>query len=213
MRPEPHPGIAPIPRRHVPLAITGLALALTRHARAQPAKSVRYRATIDALDGNTVALTTRGGQKVTMTVAPNAIVLAIVPVKLEDIKPGSYVGSGAVPAADGTLRALEVHVFPENMRGTGAGHRPFDLEPNSTMTNGTVGAVSGTSGRTLKVTFPDGEKTIEVPPGTPVVTYEPGSRDLLTKGAHCIVFGTEAADGSQTATRFSVGKDGLVPPM
>jgi hypothetical protein len=99
------------------------------------------------------------------------------------------------------------------MRGTGEGYRPFDLKPQSTMTNGTVGAVTGSVGRTLTVSYKGGEKTIIVPPGTPVVTYEPGSRSLLVPGAHIILFGTQAADGKVTANRISVGKNGLVPPM
>ena len=189
------------------------ALALTRRAAAQSTRSVRYRATIDGLDGRTLSLTTRAGQQVTMTLPSDAVILAIVPMKLEDIGPGAYIGSAAMPRPDGTQRALEVHVFPENMRGTGVGHRPFDLERNSTMTNGTVGAVSGTSERKLKVAYPDGEKIIVVPPDTPVVTFEPGSRDLLVKGAHCIVSGTEAPDGTLSVIRILVGKDGLVPPM
>jgi hypothetical protein len=140
-------------------------------------------------------------------------VVAIVPIALEAIKPGSFIGTAAVPGADGTLRALEVHVFPESMRGTGEGHRPFDLQPQSTMTNGTVGSVTGTTGRTMTITYQGGEKTIDIPPGTPIVTYEPATRAMLVAGAHVILFGTEADGGAITATRIAVGKDGLVPPM
>jgi hypothetical protein len=173
----------------------------------------RLRASIDQVTENGLMLTTRAGEKVTVTLAPNATVVALVKIPLEDIKPNSFIGSAAVPQPDGTQKALEVHVFPESMRGTGEGHRPFDLKPESTMTNGTVGSVTGTSGRTLTVTYQGGEKTIVVPPDTPIVTYEPGSRALLVPGAHIILFGTAAADGSITANRISVGKDGLVPPM
>jgi hypothetical protein len=183
---------------------------------------VRYRATIDAADAKSISLTTRSGQQLTMSVASDTVILAIVPFKLEDIKPGSYIGSAAMPQRDGTLRALEVHVFPESMRGAGEGYQPFDLEPRSTMTNGTVGTVTtnetagagtGGTGRTLMVNYPDGAKTIVVPPDTPVVTYEPGSPALLVPGAHCIVSGIEASDGRLSATRIAVGKNGLVPPM
>lgn len=99
------------------------------------------------------------------------------------------------------------------MRGTGEGHRPFDLGPDSTMTNGTVGDVVVSSGRTLKVGYKGGEKTIAVPPETPIVAYEPGSRALLVKGAHVMVFATEGLGEGSTAVRIAVGKDGLVPPM
>jgi hypothetical protein len=201
-------------RRQLWLLAAGAAgLAATGAALAQAPQGVRVRATIDAVDANSLSLTTRTGEKVTVALAPDTIVSALVPIKLEDIKPGSFIGSAAMPQADGTQRALEVHVFPEAMRGTREGHRPFDLQPQSTMTNGTVGAVTGSVGRTLTVSYKGGEKTIVVPPDTPVVTYEPGSRALLVPNAHVIVFGTQAADGKVTATRVSVGKNGLVPPM
>lgn len=202
-------------RRHLWLLLAAGAatLAASGPALAQPTQSVRIRATIDAVDAKSISLTTRSGDKVTVALDLDTVVTALVPIKLEDIKPGSFIGSAAMPQADGTERALEVHVFPESMRGAGEGHRPFDLQPQSTMTNGTVGSVTGSVGRTLTVTYKGGEKTIAVPPDTPVVTYEPGSPDLLTRGAHVIVFGTQAADGTVTATRIVVGKNGLVPPM
>jgi hypothetical protein len=199
-------------RRH--LGLTALALILAGPAwAADPPKPYRVRATVDSVTGDSVALTSRGGEKVTAALTADTVVTAIVPVKLEDIKPGSFVGSAAMPQADGTQKALEVHVFPESMRGTGEGHRPFDLQPQSTMTNGTVGAVTGTSDRTLQVTYKGGEKTIVVPPETPIVTYEPATRAMLTTGAHVILFGTQAEDGAITATRIAVGKNGMVPPM
>jgi hypothetical protein len=182
-------------------------------AQAQSPRSARIRGTIDSVAAGSLSLTSRSGQKLTVALASDTVIVAIVPIKIEDIKPGSFVGSAAMPQADGTQRALEVHVFPESARGTGEGHRPFDLQPESTMTNGTVGTVSGSAGRTLTVTYQGGQKTIVVPPDTPVVTYEPGSPALLAPGAHVIVMGTEASDGKISATRISVGKDGLVPPM
>jgi hypothetical protein len=189
----------------------GLLVAGAAHAQAPNA--VRYRATVDTVTTDSVSMTSRTGEKLTAALTASTNVTAIVPIKLEDIKPGSFIGSAAVPQSDGTQKALEVHVFPEAMRGTGEGHRPFDLLPTSTMTNGTVGAVTGSAGRTLTVSYQGGEKTIVVPPETPVVTYEPGTKALLVAGAHVILMGTRAEDGKITATRISVGKDGLVPPM
>jgi hypothetical protein len=186
-------------------------LAGTTVAHAQ--SPARLRATIDAVNGSRMALTTRSGDKVTVAVAPDLTVTELASVKLQDIKPGSFIGTAALPQPDGTERALEVHVFPESMRGTGEGFRPFDLQPESTMTNGTVGSVTGTSGRTLTVRYKGGQQTIVVPPNTPVVTFEPGSRAMLVPGAHIILFGTRADDGEVTAKRISVGKDGMVPPM
>ena len=204
----------PLTRRHVGRFIAWAVLLTAIGTAAGQAQQVaRVRATVDTVDGNRMSLTTRTGDKLTVSLAPNVAVVEIVPVRLEDIKQGSFIGAAAMPQPDGTQRALEVHVFPERMRGTGEGYRPFDLQPQSTMTNGTVGALTGTVGRTLTVTYQGGKQTIVVPPDTPVVTFEPGSPTLLVPNAHVIVMGRRAPDGDLTATRISVGKDGLVPPM
>jgi hypothetical protein len=195
------------------LAVGGVGLVTAGAALAQTPQTVRVRATIDAADAKSIAVTTRTGEKLTIALAPDTVVVAIIPIKLEDIKPGSFIGSAAMPQPDGTQRALEVHVFPESMRGTGEGHRPFDLQPQSTMTNGTVGSVTGSTSRTLTVAYQGGSKTIVVPPETPVVTYEPGTPALLVPKAHVIVMATQTPDEKLTATRISVGKNGLVPPM
>ncbi|HEY1935763.1 MAG TPA: DUF5666 domain-containing protein [Acetobacteraceae bacterium] len=182
-------------------------------AQAQTPQPVRLRATIDAITADSISVTTRGGEKDTVALTPKTGVSAIAPVSLADIKSGSFIGTAAMPQSDGTQRALEVHVFPESMRGTGEGFRPFDLQPQSTMTNGTVGSVTGSSGRTLTISYKGGQQTVMVPPGTPVVTFEPGSRAMLVPGAHVIVFASKSADGTLTANRIAVGKNGLVPPM
>jgi hypothetical protein len=201
-------------RRHLwRLAAGMVALGASGAALAQAPQPVRIRGKIDATNAKSLSLTTRTGDKQTVWLTPDTVVSALAPIKLEDIKPGCFIGAAAMPQADGTQRALEVHVFPESMRGTGEGHRPFDLQPQSTMTNGTVGAVAGTVGRTLTVSYQGGEKTIVVPPDTPVVTFEPGSPALLIPDAHVIVFGTQGPDAKVTATRILVGKNGLVPPM
>jgi hypothetical protein len=204
----------PLVRRHVGKFIAGVVLFAAIGATAgQAREAIRVRATVDTVDGNSLRLTTRTGDKMTASLAPDVAVVEIVPVRLEDIKQGSFIGAAAMPQPDGTQRALEVHVFPESMRGTGEGYRPFDLRPQSTMTNGTVGALTGTVGRTLTVTYQGGKQSIIVPPDTPVVTFEPGSPALLVPNAHVIVMGRRTPDGTMTATRISVGKDGLVPPM
>jgi hypothetical protein len=191
----------------------GLLVPVVSRVEAQTPVTTRIRGDIEALDGQDIHIVSRSGQNVSLRLAGDLQVQGVAPISIDAIKPGSFIGSAAVAQPDGTLRAREVHVFPEAMRGTGEGHRPFDLGPESTMTNGTVGDVVGSSGRTLKVGYKGGEKTIVVPPETPIVTYEPGSRALLVKGAHVIVFATEGPGNSLTATRIAVGKDGLVPPM
>lgn len=206
------PGQRFIRRQLWHLAIAGV-VAATSPSWAQSPREVRYRATVDSADAKSINVITNAGQQLTMRLSFDTVILAIVPFRLEDITPGMFIGAAAMPRPNGTELALEVHVFPESMRGTGEGHRPYDLEPRSTMTNGTVGAVTGETGRTLTVRYSDGEKIIVVPPDTPVVTFEPGSRALLVRGAHCIVVGTEEANGSLSASQILVGKDGLVPPM
>jgi hypothetical protein len=160
---------------------------------------------------------TTGGQAVTIALDPKTPITAVTAAKLADITPGSFVGSAARPGPDGKLVALEVHIFPEKLRGTGEGHRAMDIGPQTTMTNGTVGSdiasVSGVSGRTLTVRYAGGEQTITVPAGVPVVLFDVGDQTLLTPGAHVSVSATEAADGTLHAARIAVGKAGATPPL
>jgi hypothetical protein len=194
--------------------LVGAALqGIGRTANAQTPGTVRIRGDVEAVDGQQIHIISRRGEKFTLRMADDMKVQAIVPIAIDAIKPGSFIGSAAIPQPDGTLRAQEVHVFPEAMRGAGEGHRPFDLGPGSTMTNGTVGEVVVSEGRTLKVNYKGGEKTIVVSPETPIVAYEPANRELLVPSAHIIVFGTESPEKNLTATRIVIGKNNLVPPM
>lgn len=197
--------------RRALLAAASLAAA-ARPGRAQPATR-RLRGQIDSASQDTIRITIRSGEKLTLKLANDVRIAEIVPIAISAIKPGAFIGTTAVPQPDGTLKALEVHVFPEEMRGAGEGHRPWDLAPQSTMTNGTVGDVKVTDGRTLTLAYKGGEQKVFVPQTTPVVTYQPGSRDMLRAGAHVFIIATEGPDEALTATRVGVGKDGLVPPM
>jgi len=196
----------------IPLA-GGTSLAIARTARAQAPNIIRIRGDIESVDATDIHILSRRGEKFTLRMADDLKVQLIAPIAIEAIQPGSFIRSAAIGQPNGTFRAQEVHVFPESMRGTGEGHRPFDLGPGSTMTNGTVGEVTMSEGRTLKVNYKGGEKTIVVSPETPIVAYEPGSRALLVPSAHVIVFATEGPEKTLTAMRINVGKDHLVPPM
>ena len=200
------------PSRRAVLAGLLAAVAVTP-AGAQTPPAARLRGTITARDRDRLTLTTRGGEEVKVVLLADTSVTAIVPASLDSIAKGSFIGTAAMPGPNGTLVAIEVHVFPEAMRGTGEGHRPFDLQPESTMTNGTVGDVVVASGRTLTVEYKGGQKTVTVPPETPIVSFEPATPELLTAGAHVILFGSKQDDGSVAAARILVGKDGVVPPM
>ncbi|MFO1074449.1 MAG: hypothetical protein U1E17_17545 [Geminicoccaceae bacterium] len=203
-----------ITTRAAALAAWLLLAAAVPPALAQPAP-VRLRATIEGVNGDVVTLLTREREQVAVRLAPDATVSAMVPAELAAIRPGTFIGTAAVPQPDGTLRAQEVVLFPEAMRGVGEGHRPWDLTPDSTMTNATVSAadVSGVQGRQLTLTYKGGEQRLVVPPEAPIVTLEPGDRSLVRTGAHVFLSATPQADGTLLATRMTVGKDGLIPPM
>ena len=146
----------------------------------------------------------------------NMAITEVVPIALADIRAGSYLGTTAIPGADGVLQAQEVHVFSEAQRGTGEGHRPMAAQPQATMTNATVvdisELVSATgAGRLIKLKYKDGEKTVNVPPTVPVVLFKPGDRSLVVLGAHVSVV-AEQRDGKPTALRLSAGRNGFVPP-
>jgi hypothetical protein len=203
-----------IARRLVLLA-SALALAAPL-LQAQPAggspPTVRLRGTIEALTDGRMTLRERGGQRIELAIAPNLSVTEVYPVALADVGAGSFIGVGAMPQADGSQRAIAVTVFPEAMRGTGEGHRPFDFLPQSTMTNATVAdVVSAPDGRRLQVRYKDGEKTIVVPPDVPVVSLRPGDRGLLVVGG-AVSLTAQEINGQPTATRISAGRNGFAPP-
>jgi hypothetical protein len=174
----------------------------------------RVRGTIEAVDGDVLAVKSRSGEDFKLRMASDMKLVGIVKISLAEIKVGSFIGATTVPGPDGSQNAVEVHVFPEAMRGTGEGSRPFDLRPNSTMTNATVAeSVAGNDGHTLLVKYKDGEKKVVVLPDTPVVTYVPAEKSELKAGAKVIAFFKKLPDGSFEADRISVGRDGLTPPM
>lgn len=187
---------------------------LAGHAFAQSGSvMVRLRGKIESVADDSLHLILRNGDRVTAALPADLTVTWLIPAKPSDIEKGSYIGTAAMPQPDGTLRALEVQVFPPSMRGVGEGSRPFDVAPGSTMTNGTIGTIVSTNGRTLTVTYKGGEKQVFVPDGVPFVSYAPADRSALTPGANVLVMATRAPDGSVTASRVLVGKGGLVPPM
>jgi hypothetical protein len=198
-----------------PLAAIAVVVASSLYAIAQqPPSPSRLRGTIEAVDGEMLAVKSRGGEDFKLRMTGDMRVVGIVKISLSDIKVGSFIGTTTVPGPDGSQNAVEVHVFPENMRGTGEGSRPFDLRPNSTMTNATVAdAVVNNEGHILTVKYKDGEKKVVVSPDTPVVTYVPADKSDLKAGARIIAFMKKLPDGSFEATRISVGRDGLTPPM
>lgn len=201
--------------KHVLISVAlllGSAVAAAQTPATAPAP-MRLRATIEKVDGAALTVKERSGEVVTLTLADNAVVTEVLPIALSAIQPGAFIGTAAMPRPDGTLEALEVLVFPESARGTGEGHRPYDLQPGSTMTNATVAdLVASPKGRTLTLRYKDGEKTVQVPDATPVVTFKPGDRSLLVVGCKVIVT-AEVRNGQPVATRVLAGRDGFTPPL
>jgi len=184
----------------------------------------RVRGDVVSVADNTITVKSRGGETLTLKLADDARVSLAEKADLSDVRDGSFIGTTAVPQPDGTLRAIEVHVFPDSMRGTGEGHRPWDLQPGSTMTNATVSSakasstmtnatVSKVAGRKLTLKYAGGEKTVVLPSDVAVVKLEPADRSRLSPGAHVFAVTSRQPDGMLRAERVIVGKDGLVPPM
>ena len=185
-------------------------------ALAKAAPLATARATIETIsaDGATLGVRTRAAEEQTVHLGPKTRFVLVVPATLADVKPGTFVGVAAVPGEGAELKAMEVHIFPEAMRGSGEGFRPFDLAPKSSMTNGNISArVNAATGPKLTVTYKGGEQTIVVGPKTPIVALQPGARTDLKKGGAIIARGPKQDDGSIDAAFVLIGKDGLVPPM
>ncbi|SIO62287.1 hypothetical protein SAMN05443247_09195 [Bradyrhizobium erythrophlei] len=198
-----------------PLVAVAMVAASTLYAIAQqPPTPSRVRGTIEGVDGDVLSVKSRSGEDVKLHMTSDVLVVGITKISLSDIKVGSFIGTTTVPGPDGSQNAVEVHVFPEAMRGTGEGSRPYDLRPNSTMTNATVDqSVVGNDGHTLLIKYKDGEKKVLVSAETPVVTYVPADKSDLKAGAKVIAFMKKLPDGSFETNRVSVGRDGLTPPM
>jgi hypothetical protein len=198
-----------------PLVAVAMLAASSLYALAQqPPTPSRVRGTIEAVDGAQLTVKSRSGEDVKLHMASDMMVVGITKISMSDIKVGSFIGATTVPDPDGKQKAIEVHVFPENMRGTGEGSRAYDLRPNSTMTNATVAeSVEGNDGHSLTIRYKGGEKQVEVSPDTPVVTYVPADKSDLKQGAKVIAFMKKLPDGSFETNRVSVGRDGLTPPM
>lgn len=193
----------------------GLACAaalLSGAAWAQEAPMTITRGTINSFSGQMLEAKSRSGQTVPVTLTDKTKVLVAETANLSDVKPNSYVGIAAAPLPDGTLKALEVTIFDESLRGNGDGHYGWDLPGSTTMTNGAVGSVQTSNGRTLVIDYKGGSKTVVVPEDVPVVTIKPSDSTVLKPGARVVVFSPKGA-ASVTANALIAGANGTVPPM
>jgi len=175
---------------------------------------MRVVGTVDKLDGNNLTVTMKDGQAVTVVLADNAAVFGVEKRTLADIKPGDFLASGGVKGTDGKIHAVEVRIFPEALRGTGEGQRPWDVKPDGVMTNATVGTVSQSpQGGVTHVKYKEGESEYTVGPEVPVLAYVPGDRSLLKPGAAVLTIAQKKPDGTLTTGRVTAEKDGVKPPM
>jgi hypothetical protein len=209
------------------------ALAIAPNAYGQ-ATSQRIRGDVVAVHGKDLDVRNGAGQTETVRMADNLRDSARAAASLDSVAAGAFIGTTAIEQPDGTLKASEVHIFPESMRGTGEGHRPMDTEPGSTMTNATVTSVAAApkpavrstmtnatvsnvaaagSARKLTLQYKGGEKTVVVGDGVPVVMVEAGDPSMLVPGTHVVVTAAKQLDGTLTTDRISVGKNGIVPPI
>ena len=174
----------------------------------------RIRGTVDKLDGQNLMVKSRDGQTVTIELAANVAVITLVKKSVADIKAGDYVASTGVKGTDGKIHAIEVRIFPEAARGTGEGQYPWDLMPDSIMTNATVGKVDqAPQGPVLHVTFKGTESEYTVGPDVPVLANAPGDISLLKPGVAVFVIALKHEDGKLTSARLYAEKDGIKPPM
>ncbi len=191
-------------------------LALPASAQNPPEGTpTRIRGTVDKLDGQILMVKSRDGQSLTIALAPNFTVSGCVAKSLADIKPGDFVASTSLKGPDGKLKAIEVHIIPENLRGVvPEAQLPWDLAPDSIMTNATLAQItSAPQGHVMKVTFKGNEAEVTIPDGIPIVGYVPADASLLKPGAAVFITAQKQADGTLTAARVTAEKDGVKPPL
>ena len=198
-------------------AVIGLVLALfaaSALAQAPAANPLRIRGNVESFDGKTLNVKGRNGQRYAVGVPDNLVVTGVVKASIADIQSGHFIGTTTVGEREGALVALEVHIFPEAMRGTGEGHRDWDLKPDSKMTNANVAQIVGMKdSKVMTVQYKGGEKKILVTPETVVVGYAPAQKSELKPGAPVFINAQRGADGALSAPRVNVGLNGQVPPM
>jgi len=196
------------------LAATLLAALSVQAAAQTPPPPVRLRGTVEKLENLVMTVKSRDGSTVNVKLAENYAVVGVSKARLEDMSKGKYIGTATLGQKDGALVALEVHIFPDVMRGTAEGHYPWDLKPESLMTNANIADIVAVGkDRMLTVQYKGGEKRILVPASAEIVAFGPTDRSELKKGVHIFCVAQRQPDGSLTAPRVNVGLNGINPPM
>jgi len=190
-------------------------LALPALAQNTPQSTpTRIRGTVEKLDGQNLTVKSREGPELTIALAADFSVSYLVKKGLGDIKAGDYVATTSMKGTDGKNHAVELRIFPESLRGVAEGQFPWDLMPDSLMTNATVsGVTAAPQGQTLKVNYKGNESEIIVGADTPIFGYGSGDGSLLKPGAAIFIVAQKKPDGSLSAARVTAEKDGVKPPM
>jgi hypothetical protein len=196
------------------VAVASVVLVLAAGAgSAQQPQTVRVNGTVESFDGQVLAVNSAKLGEVKVNLTSNAAVFGVMQATIADVKPGAYIGVGAMPQPDGSQRAIQVTVFAEVQRGLGEGHRPWDARPNSTMTNGAVDqTVASADGQVVMVKYKNGEQKIVIPPDAAILAYAVGDKTELKLGAHvAIIRAVKKPDGALEANRVNVGRGEVVP--
>jgi hypothetical protein len=176
--------------------------------------TVRLRGVIEAYDGSHLRVKTPQGEHVDITLATPFAVSAVEPRMISDIKKGDFIGAGARPQADGSLKALQIVIFPEAQRGTGEGHREWGVLPETTMTNATVADnVAAVNGAEIMLKYKDGEKKISLSADAHILTLVPAQPSDVAVGVEMVTTASRGSDGQLSTARITIGKNGVAPPL
>ena len=202
-------------RRLVPLIIALVGIVALPALAQNPPKGtpIRVRGTVDKLDGKVLSVKSADGQITAVTLADDVSVNALIKKTLADFKPGDTVASTGVKGKDGKIHAIEVRVLARPF-ADGGRQFPWDLMPDSVMTNATVGTITKTpDGAVFHVTFKDGESDYTIGPDTVILANSPADTGLLVPGATIVGFALKQDDGKITSRLVFAEKDGIKPPM
>jgi hypothetical protein len=200
--------------RRIPVSLLAAGFVLASNLVQAQAPTMRVRGTVERVEASALSLKTPAGDAVTVALAPGYAVGGVVKASVADIKKGGFIGVGARPQADGSLLAVQVFIFPEAMRGTGEGHRPWSVLPESTMTNATVAeTVSRVDGANIVLSYPGGEQKVTITADANIIMAAPAQVSDLVPGAQVAMSAVKQADGSLSANRITIAKAGAQLPL
>ncbi|SFI35615.1 hypothetical protein SAMN05216304_102404 [Bosea sp. OK403] len=200
--------------RLVPVSLLAAGIVLASSLVQAQAPTTRVRGTVERVEASALSLKTQAGDAVTVALAPGYAVGGVVKASVADIKKGGFIGVGARPQADGSLLAVQIFIFPEAMRGTGEGHRPWSVLPESTMTNATVAeTVTRVDGANIVLSYPGGEQKVTITADANIIMAAPAQASDLAAGAQVALTANRQPDGSLVTNRITIAKAGAQLPL